>query len=120
MNGIISSMNPYIVLSCLRYLFPSKRLNLKKKEIKKKQREIAIGEQKSKMNFVPFRSVSKEKRKKGGGTEKQRPIKNVNVKRFIRMNSRGMERERRRIEKMEKIRSLLSLEREREREVKQA
>lgn len=65
MNGIISSMNPYIVLSCLRYLFPSKRLNLKKKEIKKKQREIAIGEQKSKMNFrfVSFRFERKKKKK---------------------------------------------------------
>lgn len=96
MNGIISSMNPYIVLSCLRYLFPSKRLNLylKKKEIKKKQREIAIGEQKSKMNFrfVSFRF--ERKKKKRGGTEKQRPIKNVNVKRFIRMNSRGGKEER--------------------------
>lgn len=63
MNGIISSMNPYIVLWCLRYLFRSKRLNLFKKE-KKKQWEIAIGEQKSKMSFRFVRSKRFENRKK--------------------------------------------------------
>lgn len=78
-----------VIVFTISLSFKAIEFIFKKGRNKKKQREIAIGEQKSKMNFVPFRSVSKEKRKKRGGTEKQRPIKNVNVKRFIRMNSRG-------------------------------
>lgn len=67
MNGIISSMNPYIVLSCLRYLFSSKRLNLKKKEIKKTTRNR--DRRTKKQNEFPFRFVPFRKKKEKKGEE---------------------------------------------------
>lgn len=69
MNGIISSMNPYIVLSCLRYLFPSKRLNLFKKGRNKKKTTRNRDRRTKKQNEFPFRFVPFRKKKEKKGEE---------------------------------------------------
>lgn len=64
-----------VIVFTISLSFKAIEFIFKKGRNKKKQREIAIGEQKSKMNFVPFRSVSKEKRKKGGGLKNKDRLK---------------------------------------------